>query len=179
MKRKKRKNNAGFTILEILIASVLGLLIMGAVLTITISSQRLCNAILEQINVQEASKKSAEMIARDIRGADYVQIYASYPGASQVTSGNFIKIFFPTTQSITNVGYYLANNEIRKVTNLGTDNTGSTLDDKLLAEGAEGTAIFNTDTNNKIRVQFRIVNTQGNDSGTQASDIDFFVNLRN
>jgi hypothetical protein len=176
---KSEKHSSGFTVIELLMAIVLGVIITGSILILSITSQRLSSAILEQIQVQESSKKAVEIISRDLRGAERVEIYSSYPGASTTSSGNCILIYFPSDQSLNNVGYYYltADKEIRKVLNIDTDDGASFDDDKLIAENVEGSNIFSTLSSNQVSLIFRIVASEG--STRKTTDIDMRVTLRN
>ena len=64
-----RSVQAGFGLIELMIAMVLGLLVLGAAVAVFQSNQRTFNANEGQNRVQEGARVAFEMMSRDIRAA--------------------------------------------------------------------------------------------------------------
>lgn len=60
---------SGFNLVELMIAMVLGLLVLGAAVTVFQSNQRTFNANEGQNRIQEGARVAYELMSRDIRGA--------------------------------------------------------------------------------------------------------------
>lgn len=69
MSRFFRRGQAGFGLIELMIAMVLGLLVLGAAVAVFQSNQRTFSANEGQNRVQEGARVAYEMMSRDIRAA--------------------------------------------------------------------------------------------------------------
>ena len=72
MMRKTVQQQIGFTIVELMVALVLGLLLMAGVLQIYLSTKRTYEVTEGLSRLQESTRFSLDMMARDIRMAGYV-----------------------------------------------------------------------------------------------------------
>jgi len=77
--------NAGFTLIELMIALVLGLLVVGAASAMFLSNSRVYKATESLGRVQEGARVSFELMARDIREA------AGNPCSKKIPLANVIK----------------------------------------------------------------------------------------
>jgi prepilin-type N-terminal cleavage/methylation domain-containing protein len=66
-----RKGNRGFTLIELLVAMALGLLVLGAVISVFVSQNRTNAAQQEVAYAQQNVRAAMDLMARDIRGAGY------------------------------------------------------------------------------------------------------------
>lgn len=64
-----RGRNAGFSLIELMISLVLGLLVLGAAIAVFQSNQSTFNANEGQNRIQEGARAAYEMMSRDIRAA--------------------------------------------------------------------------------------------------------------
>ena len=69
MSRFRRDAQAGFSLIELMISMVLGLLVLGAAIAVFQSNQSTFNANEGQNRIQEGARAAYEMISRDIRAA--------------------------------------------------------------------------------------------------------------
>ena len=69
MSRLRHDAQAGFGLIELMIAMVLGLLVLGAAIAVFQSNQRTFNANEGQNRIQEGARAAFEMMSRDIRAA--------------------------------------------------------------------------------------------------------------
>jgi len=69
MSRLSRTLQAGFGLIELMIAMVLGLLVLGAAIAVFQSNQRTFSANEGQNRIQEGARVAYEMMSRDIRAA--------------------------------------------------------------------------------------------------------------
>ena len=69
MSRFRMQMQTGFTLIELMIATVLGLLVMGAAIAVFQSNQRTFSANEGQNRIQENARAAYEMMSRDIRAA--------------------------------------------------------------------------------------------------------------
>lgn len=69
MSRLNKDGQAGFSVIELMIAMVLGLLVLGAAIGVFQSNQRTFNANEGQNRIQEGARGAYEMMSRDIRAA--------------------------------------------------------------------------------------------------------------
>lgn len=172
-------NNKGFSLVEVVLTGAVSVIIVGAILSLTMVTQRFAAASLNQISLTETMKKPTEMLARDIREAVRVDYYQSYIQVTPTKNADYIKIFFPATSGLNNVGYYVLNNEMRKITNLATDDIGSTLDDKLIAEGIQSQNAFRDVAPLTMRVKFEIKKESATKAGKKTGKVDTVFHFRN
>lgn len=83
-RRVAQSNASGFTLIELMIAMMLGLLVIGAAFGIFLSSKRVYQASQGLGRIQENSQIAFEMMARDIREA------AGSPCDVNITPGNIV-----------------------------------------------------------------------------------------
>lgn len=69
MSRLRRHVQAGFGLIELMVAMVLGLLVLGAAIAVFQSNQRSFSANEGQNRIQEGARAGFEMMTRDIRAA--------------------------------------------------------------------------------------------------------------
>lgn len=69
MSRARTPVQSGFGLIELMIAMVLGLLVLGAAIAVFQSNQRTFNANEGQNRIQEGARAAYEMMSRDIRAA--------------------------------------------------------------------------------------------------------------
>ena len=69
MSSSRRQMQAGFGLIELMIATVLGLLVLGAAIAVFQSNQRTFSANEGQNRIQEGARAAFEMMSRDIRAA--------------------------------------------------------------------------------------------------------------
>lgn len=65
------KNNKGFSIVELMVAMLLGLIIMGGVVQVLTGSQASYNELVQQARMQETGKIALDYIVRDLRNLGY------------------------------------------------------------------------------------------------------------
>lgn len=80
----RRRGQAGFSLIELMIAMVLGLLVVGAAIGIFISNKQAYNATQGLGRVQESSQIAFELLSRDIREA------GANPCDVNLTPGNIV-----------------------------------------------------------------------------------------
>lgn len=83
-----RYRTSGFTLIELMIAMVLGLLVLGAAFSIFLSSQRAYQASQGLGRIQESSQVAFEMMARDLREAGASPCDSTKTPANIVTGWN-------------------------------------------------------------------------------------------
>lgn len=174
-----RNNNKGFTLAEVVLTSSVGIIIVASILHLTMVTQRFAAAALNQISVTEAMKKPTEMLARDIREAVRIDYYQSYTNVTPTKNADYIQIFFPSSHGVNNVGYYVHNKELRKITNLAADDANSTADDKLIATGIQSQNTFRDVAQLTMRLKFNIKNDSDQQSGKKTAQVDTFIHFRN
>ncbi|HEY6126246.1 MAG TPA: prepilin-type N-terminal cleavage/methylation domain-containing protein, partial [Steroidobacteraceae bacterium] len=64
-----RSNNKGFTLIELMISMVLGLVVVGGVISVVLANRRTYNTNEGLSQVQESARTAFELLARDIRQA--------------------------------------------------------------------------------------------------------------
>ncbi|EAR07710.1 PilW family protein [Reinekea blandensis] len=65
------RNHKGFSIVELMIAMLLGLLLMGGVIQVLTGSQGSYNELVQQARMQETAKIALDYIVRDLRNVGY------------------------------------------------------------------------------------------------------------
>ncbi|MEN5115905.1 prepilin-type N-terminal cleavage/methylation domain-containing protein [Luteimonas sp. TWI662] len=88
-----RNRAAGMALVELMIAMVLGLLVVGAAFAIFLSNQRSYTANEDLNRIQENARIALDLIARDIRAAGG----AACSSASEITSSNSNALLFRDT----------------------------------------------------------------------------------
>jgi len=86
------KSNRGFTIVELMIAMVMGLVVLSAVLELFIHHNRTNSAQQEVAYAQQNVRAAMELMARDIRGAGYDPTDAAGFGGILAADQNYIEI---------------------------------------------------------------------------------------
>lgn len=172
-------NNKAFTVAELLISLSIGGIIIGSILSLTIVTQRLAEGVLNQIALTTSMKNPTEIISRDIRNAVRIDYYERYDNVTPVKNADYIQIFFPAGHSLNNVGYYVLNEELRKITNLATDDTSTTADDKLIATGIKSNNVFRDFAPLVMRLKFDLRNKSNRETGKKTGKVDTYINLRN
>jgi prepilin-type N-terminal cleavage/methylation domain-containing protein len=86
-----RKDNRGFTLVELLIAMALGLVVLGAVLKVFVSQNRTNAAQQEVAYAQQNVRAAMDLMAREIRSAGYDPEDNGFEGIKTATS-NSIRI---------------------------------------------------------------------------------------
>ncbi len=174
----KLNQERGFSLIEIMIASVILVLALGIFLSLYTMGQRFFKGGMKQIEVVRDARSSLTRMSRDIRSAQSVQIYDDYTSPTGNTQGNYIEIFIPSGND---AGYYLnSQGELRYIADLNSDNPASEADDKKIADevvDVSGSGIFNSG-NIAIEINFRIRDNYAKD-GYQGIDISTRVEPRN
>lgn len=172
-------NNNGFTVAELLISLAIGSIIIATILSLTMVTQRLAEGVLNQISLTTSMKNPIEMISRDIRNAVRIDYYETYTKVTPVKNADYIQVFFPAGHGLNNVGYYVLNEELRKITNLATDDNSITTDDKLIATGIKSNNVFRDFAPLVMRLKFDLRNKSNKETGKKTGKVDTYINLRN
>lgn len=173
------KNNEGFTLAEVMVTTAVGVIIIASILNLTIITQRFSAAILNQISVNEAMKTPTDMLMRDIRNAVRFDIFASYPMQTPAKNGEYIHLYFPSGHGLSNVGYYVLNDELRKITDLAADDASTTADDKLITSHIKSNNVFRSHKPLILRIKFEVQNKSEKTTGRKTGKVDTYINLRN
>ena len=80
------RRNAGFTLIELMISMLLGMLIVAAAVTIFLSNQRVQRAAQGVGSIQESLQIGFEMLARDIRAAGVNPCDSTIPVANVINN---------------------------------------------------------------------------------------------
>ena len=89
----------GMTLLEIMIAMLIGLFLLGGVLQIFINSNRSYRMQDNLSRMQENGRFAMEFISRDLRMADYRACFSNAPVAGAVAGANNVAPVLPLTAS--------------------------------------------------------------------------------
>lgn len=167
-------NSKGFTLPEILIASVIIVFVFLVVLEVYLIGERLFRTGSSHAHVLMDAEVVAEKITRHIRSANSIDIYDSYGSSpTPATQGDYIKIY----TSSGNMGYYLSNGRIKFIEDLSSDITSSEADDRELADNVAGADIFDG-SGGVIAVSFSVRDDYTLD-GYQGIDISAKAEPRN
>jgi prepilin-type N-terminal cleavage/methylation domain-containing protein len=75
------KNEKGFTLIEVVLATAILLVVMGAVLQLFISHIRAAQATENYLVVSEHNQRALQTMAEEIRGTDYEFVNVSFSGS--------------------------------------------------------------------------------------------------
>lgn len=177
--KKLLNSNKGFTLIEVLISTSVGVIVIASLLNLIVVTQRFSAGILNQIIATTAAKNPTDMLYNDIREAVRIDVWKSYTDVTPAKNGDYIHVHFPATFNLNPVGYYVINDTLYKVTDLTSDDAGSTLDDKIITEGIKNKNTFRQDTPLVLRVKFNIQIKSESQGKTMTSHVDTYINLRN
>lgn len=198
---KKISNPRAFTIVEVLMASVITLVVGIAIAVLFVTSMRMFSRGMAQADVQRRAGTALDRISRDIRNSSQtggVAIFNSYAGAvPNITQGNYIQIMSATigVDAMGNpippvTGYYLSTtNGINFIRDVTADDPAIESDDKEIISGVNiGVSvpppIFTRQpallplTEDSILIQFRVTSSRAN-VGSQSANFITDVYMRN
>lgn len=112
------KNNKGFTLVEVMIVTVLGMFLLGAVVYTAFTINR--NMVLAQrrVEVQEAARKMIGRLVKDYRGGEVLLVNATVNTVLYTTSDTTAVLQLP---SVNATGDVLATNDIIVFTLVGDE----------------------------------------------------------
>ena len=197
---KKISNPRAFTIVEVLMASVITLVVGIAIAVLFVTSMRMFSRGMAQADVQRRAGTALDRISRDIRNSSQVggvAIFNSYAGAvPNITQGNYIQITSATigVDAIGNpippiTGYYLSTtNGINFIRDVTADNPAIESDDKEIISGVNQIGPANIFTrqpalpplteNDSMLIQFGVTSSRAN-VGSQSANFITDVYMRN
>jgi len=132
-----KTTSRGLTLIELLIAMVLGIIVIGTVITVFATTVRYNSDNLQMIRLNQELRGAMSLITRDLRRAGYFNsatvntAYLDIFGGVDVDSNNIYEcIYFAydidadgTVEDSDFVAYKLENNEIRQGVGSGVDTT--------------------------------------------------------
>ena len=139
---KNKSKQSGFTLVELMVSSVIGLMVMAGTITFFVNTVQGNSIGLKQVHLNQELRALMDVMVRDIRRAGYsrnadgvsTNIYATNQHALNISNGNCITYSYDdyqTNNSNPNVvqnsdtaGFKLSNNiiKIRKKSSLCTSN---------------------------------------------------------
>jgi hypothetical protein len=143
----------GFTLLEFLFASAIGLLVVFAMVAVFIYGYDVLREGTVQTWAQQNANHAMEQIASLIRPAQIVKVYGSYgpsPGVDTI-AGNFLV----TAGDGYTSGIYRSGAKLYYVPNMLSDNMSSSADDYILAANLYNSTLFSF-SNFHLNVTFSI-----------------------
>lgn len=155
-KRKKHLWN-GFTLLEFLFASAIGLLVVFAMVAVFIYGYDVLREGTVQTWAQQNANYAMEQIASLVRPAQILKVYGNYsasPGIDTI-AGNFMV----TAGDGYTSGVYRSGTKLYYVPNMISDNMSSSADDYILAANLYESTLFSF-SNFHLNVTFSIYDPQ-------------------
>ena len=182
---KKKTCNKAFTIVELLMASVITVIIGAAIAVLFVASMRMFSRGMAQTNIQRRARTALDKISRDIRnsgkggGTAGLTVYNSYSDQTpNIAQGDYIEI----TDTLGNTaGYYLSSSGgINFIKDVASD-IAVEADDKEIISGVSkvgGSSIFTGPFTNSALIQFKVTSSSAN-IGSQSANFITNVFMRN
>ena len=91
-----KQNQSGVTLIELMIAMLIGLIVVGATLTIFLATLKSSNDNLNMIRLNQELRSIVTLMVNDIRRAGYITDLASFNRNNWANSASSIKFYYDT-----------------------------------------------------------------------------------